>query len=57
MIETLVDLIEVCIHQNWEDMRPCEIFSEFDFPPGDCEGDCGRCLVETFENYQKSLDK
>lgn len=54
MIETLVDLIEVCIHTNWRNKYPCEVFGDFDFPrQNGCEGDCGRCLVETFENYQK----
>ena len=58
MIETLVDLIEVCIHKNWRNKYPCEVFGDFDFPrQGGCEGDCGRCLLETFENYQKGLDK
>ena len=36
---TLTELIECCIHQNWEDLNPCEIFIDrLDFPEGDCEG-------------------
>lgn len=54
MITELVDLIEVCIHQNWENMCPCEIFAEFDFPSGDCEGDCAQCLLKTFEKVSKN---
>jgi hypothetical protein len=42
---TLLRVIEACITQNWEDLCPCEVFPELDFPDHDCEGDCGRCLL------------
>ena len=43
---TLEELIERCIHENWEDLNPCDVF-DLKFPDGDCEGDCARCLLET----------
>lgn len=56
----LLRVLEVCITQNWEDLYPCEVFSELDFPRrGGCDGDCARCLLNTIqkeeeesENYQ-----
>ena len=42
---TLLRVLEVCITKNWEDMYPCEVFPELDFPNDCCEGDCGRCLL------------
>ena len=48
----LLRVIEVCITQNWEDMYPCEVFPELDFPRGDCEGDCGRCLLNAIQKEE-----
>lgn len=49
----LLRVIEVCITQNWEDMNPCEVFPELDFPHGDCEGDCGRCLLNAIQKEEE----
>ena len=49
----LLRVIEFCITQNWEDMCPCEALPELDFPRGDCEGDCGRCLFSVIQKEEE----
>lgn len=46
---TLLRVIKACITQNWEDLYPCEVFPELDFPDRGCEGDCGRCLLNAVQ--------
>lgn len=48
----LLRVIEFCITQNWEDMCPCEALPELDFPHGDCEGDCGQCLLNAIQKEE-----
>lgn len=52
----LLRVLEVCITLNWENMNPCEVFPELDFPPGDCEGDCGRCLLNAIQKEEEKND-
>lgn len=48
----LLRVLEACITQNWEDLYPCEVFPELDFPYDDCEGDCGRCLLNAIQKEE-----
>lgn len=52
----LLRVLEVCITQNWEDLCPCEVFPELDFPRGDCEGDCGQCLLNAIQKEEEEND-
>ena len=52
----LLSVLEVCITQNWEDLYPCEVFLELDFPRGNCDGNCGRCLLDKIQKEEKEND-
>lgn len=52
----LLRVLEVCITQNWEDLCPCEVFPELDFPHNGCEGDCGRCLLNAIQKEEEEND-
>ena len=52
----LLSVLEVCITQNWEDLYPCEVFLELDFPRGNCNGNCGRCLLDKIQKEEKEND-
>lgn len=44
---TYEELIEECIHTDWEDLCPCEVFEKLNFPDsqGNCGGNCANCLL------------
>ena len=53
----LLRVLEVCITLNWENMNPCEVFPELNFPRcGDCNGDCGRCLLDKIQKEEEKND-
>jgi hypothetical protein len=44
---SLLELIERCIHSNWEALNPCEVFfGNLEFPEDDCDGNCAECLLK-----------